>query len=194
MNITSILTDLRQRNIVVRVKGNDLSVVAGKGVLSPETRAILVNHKQAIVSYLRRLEQKEVNEIQVVDRRAHVPLSSGQQRLWFLAQLGPASSAYVIPAAVRIYGPLQRSLLKRVLNKIVDRHEVLRTVFKTEDGEPRQVILNKMAVPLPFIDLKHDSPADQETKLAECIRNEMSKPFDLSEGPLLRAVILQLRK
>ena len=58
MNITSILTDLRQRNIVVRVKGNDLSVVAEKGVLSPETRTILVNHKQAIVRYLRRLEQK----------------------------------------------------------------------------------------------------------------------------------------
>ena len=57
MNITSILTDLRQRNIIVRVKGNDLSVVAEKGALSPEIREILANHKQAIVSYLRRLEQ-----------------------------------------------------------------------------------------------------------------------------------------
>src|SRR5258708_4989714 len=173
MNITSILTDLRQRNIIVRVKGNDLFVVADKGVLSPETREILVNHKQAIVSYLQRLEQREVSEIQVVDRSSHAPLSSGQQRLWFLAQMEPASSAYVVPAAVRIYGPLQRSLLNRALNKIVDRHEVLRTVFKTEDGEPRQVILNEMAVPLAFVDLRHDSPADQETKLEECIRSDM---------------------
>ncbi len=67
MNITNILTDLRKRDIVVRVKGNDLSVVAEKGVLSPETMAMLANHKRSIMSYLRRLEQKEVGEIEVVE-------------------------------------------------------------------------------------------------------------------------------
>lgn len=192
MSITSILNDLRQRNIMIRVKGNDLSIVAEKGALSPETRTILASHKQAIVNYLRQLEQNGDREIQVVDRSLRLPLSSGQQRLWFLAQLEPASSAYVIPAAVRIYGSLQPFLLHQALCKIVDRHEVLRTVFKIEGGEPVQVILNEMAVPFSLIDLRHDSPANQETQMEERIRCEMSKPFDLSEGPLLRAVLLQL--
>ncbi len=193
MNIKSVLTHLRQSNIMVRVKGNDLSVVAEKGVLSPETKAMLANHKQAIVSYLRELQQTEASEIQIVDRSSPLPLSSGQQRLWFLAQLEPASSAYVIPVAVRIDGSLQPSLLKQALGKIIDRHEVLRTVFKTEDeGEPRQVILNEIAVPFLVVDLRRNSPADQEIKLEECVRREMSKPFNLSGGPLLRAVVLQL--
>jgi amino acid adenylation domain-containing protein len=192
MNITNILTDLRKRDIIVRVKGNDLSVVAEKGVLTPETMAILANHKGGIMSYLRRLEQKEAGEIEVVDRGLDLPLSPGQERLWSGAQLEPASSAYVIPAAVRIYGPLQHSLLNQALNRIVDRHEVLRTVFRSEDGKLRQVILNEMAVPFSFIDLRHNSPAEQRTKLEERIRSEMNKPFDLSEGPLLRAMILQL--
>jgi amino acid adenylation domain-containing protein len=192
MNIKSILTQLRQRDIVVRLKGNDLSVVAEKGVLSPETKAMLADHKQAIVNYLRELQQDETSEIQIVDRSSPLPLSSGQQRLWFLAQLEPESSAYVIPAAVRIDGPLQLSLLNHALTKIIERHEVLRTVFKTEDDQPRLAILNEIAVPLVAVDLRRNSLADQEIKLEECIRCEMSKPFNLSEGPLLRAVVVQL--
>ncbi|MBZ5508005.1 MAG: amino acid adenylation domain-containing protein [Acidobacteriia bacterium] len=192
MNIKTILTQLRQRDIMVRLKGNDLSVVAEKGVLSPETKAMLANHKQAIVSYLRELQQDEASEIQIVDRSLPLPLSSGQQRMWFLAQLEPESSAYVIPAAVRINGALQPTLLSQALGKIIDRHEVLRTVFKTEDDQPRLVILNEIAVPFVVVDLRCDSLADPEIKLEEYIRCEMSKPFKLSEGPLLRAVVVQL--
>ena len=192
MNINSILTHLRQRDVMVRLKGNDLSVVAERGVLSPETKIMLANHKQAIVNYLRKLQQAETSEIQIVDRRSPLPLSSGQQRLWFLAQMEPESSAYVIPAAVRIDGPLQLALLKQALDKIIDRHEVLRTVFKTEDDEPKQVILNEIAVPFLVVDLQCHSLADQEIKLEECIRCEISKPFNLSEGSLLRAVVVQL--
>jgi amino acid adenylation domain-containing protein len=192
VDIKNILADLRQRNILVRLKGDDLAVVAEKGALSPEIKAMLASHKQALLSYFRRLEQTEASEIQVVDRSSRLPLSSGQQRLWFLTQLEPASSAYVVPAAVRIAGPLQPELLSLAFEKIADRHEVLRTVFKTENGEPRQVILSKMAVPLSLIDLRHDSPADQQARLEECIRCEIDKPFDLSAGPLLRGVILQL--
>ena len=144
MNIKNILTDLRQSEITVRLIGNDLSVVAESGVLSPETKAMVAEHKQAIVNYLRELRDSDSREIHRAHRNLPLPLSSGQQRLWFLAQLEPESSAYVIPAAVRIEGALQPWLLKQALDKIVERHEVLRTVFKTEDSEPWQVITNEI--------------------------------------------------
>ena len=192
MNINSILNYLRQREIVVRLKGNDLSVVAGKGVLSPEAKAMLAEHKPAIVRYLRELQPSESREIHGVDRSLPLPLSSGQQRLWFLAQLEPESSAYVIPAAVRIQGPLQPGLLQQALGKIVARHEILRTVFRDEEGDPRQVILKEIVVPFSVVDLQCHSLADQEIKLEECICCEMNKPFYLSEGALLRAVLVQL--
>src|SRR4051794_39553330 len=114
MSISSILSELREREIVVRLKGDDLSVVADKGALSRETRAMLSRNKQAIVSYLRELQRVgKGSEIAVVDRSKPLPLSSGQQRLWFLAQLEPESSAYVVPTAVRIQGPLQVPLLQQ---------------------------------------------------------------------------------
>src|SRR5580765_1053115 len=192
MNISHILAELRQRNIIVRMKGEDLSVVAGKGALSAELRAMLVSHKAAIVNYLQQLQQDDEPGIQPADRGLPVPLSSGQQRMWFLAQLEPNSAAYVIPAAVRLDGPLQPALLSHAIDEIVHRHEVLRTVFKSENGPPRQVILSEMAVPFSFADLRHKSPADQNWELDDCIRRTLREPFDLSAGPLLRAALLQL--
>src|ERR1700761_9337080 len=175
MSISRLLSELREREIVVRLKGEDLSVVAGKGELSRETRAMLSENKQAIVSYLRELQKvgKE-KEIAVVDRSKPLPLSSGQQRLWFLAQLEPESSAYVVPTAVRIQGRLQVRLLEQALRKIVERHEVLRTVFRGEEGEPRQVVLKEIEVPFSVVDLRGSTAEEQERQLEECLRGEMS--------------------
>src|SRR6476646_4076917 len=108
MSVTHILADLRQRNITVRVKGDGLSVMADKGALSPEVKEILVAHKQEIVRYLQQLEEGVTAEIAAVgNRTSRLPLSFGQQRLWFLALLEPDSSAYLIPGAVTIEGPLE---------------------------------------------------------------------------------------
>ena len=67
-------------------------------------------------------------------------LSYAQQRLWFIDQMEPGSAAYNIPSAVRLRGRLDEEALRRSLNEIVSRHEVLRTSFPSGDGEPRQEI------------------------------------------------------
>ena len=69
-----------------------------------------------------------------------LPLSFAQQRLWFLDQLAPNNPFYNSPRAVRLEGRLDLDVLERVINEIVRRHEVLRTRFEVEDGEPVQVI------------------------------------------------------
>src|SRR5262249_21318173 len=68
------------------------------------------------------------------------PLSFAQQRMWFIDQLIPNSPLYNIPHAARLEGGLDLDVLERVINEIVRRHEVLRTRFEVEDGEPVQVI------------------------------------------------------
>src|SRR6185437_8155429 len=80
--------------------------------------------------------------ISAADRTQSLPLSWAQQRLWFLAQLHPAASlAYHMPAALQLRGSLDRAALQATLNRIVARHEILRTTFiKTADGTPVQVI------------------------------------------------------
>ncbi|MEM7584609.1 MAG: condensation domain-containing protein, partial [Acidobacteriota bacterium] len=72
--------------------------------------------------------------------RSAFPLSSGQRRLWFLEQLEPGRTAYNMPAMVRLRGRLEVEVLRRALDEIFRRHEILRARFADERGEPRQII------------------------------------------------------
>ena len=85
------------------------------------------------------------------------PLTFAQQRLWFLDQLQPGNSSYSVPWSIRIEGKLDVAALDRSLNEIVRRHEVLRTTFSVENGEPVQVVHESMRLNLPVLDIS-DSP------------------------------------
>jgi amino acid adenylation domain-containing protein len=119
------------------------------------------------------------------------PLSFAQQRLWFLAQLDPASSVYNIPAAVRLRGALDVLALRRALSKIVRRHETLRTTFRLEGDEPRQVVGEAAEVPLPSVDLRGLGPG-AEGEAQRLALEEAARPFDLQAGPVFRALLLRL--
>ena len=120
------------------------------------------------------------------------PLSYAQRRLWFLDQLHPGSPLYNIPAAVRLRGKLDIDVLERSLEEIIRRHEVLRTVFHVVDGEPVQIAQPAAPFTLPVIDLADMDEAAREAEARRLIREESQRPFDLSRGPLLRAVLLKL--
>src|ERR1700737_5009936 len=81
------------------------------------------------------------------------PASFGQQRLWFLDQLEPGTAAYNMARAFRITGPLDTRVLTRAFESIVRRHESLRTVFDSVDGEARQIVLSDIEVQIPVVDL-----------------------------------------
>jgi amino acid adenylation domain-containing protein/non-ribosomal peptide synthase protein (TIGR01720 family) len=132
--------------------------------------------------------------ILAVARDGELPLSFGQQRLWFLDQLEPGSPLYNIPDAVRLTGPLNVDALRRGLHEIVRRHEVLRTTFVTVDGRPRQVIApaDASGVTPEIVDLRAASEADREEEAQRLAGAEARAPFDLTRGPLLRAKLLQL--
>ncbi|WP_154586066.1 condensation domain-containing protein, partial [Burkholderia pseudomallei] len=91
-----------------------------------------------------------------------IALSLAQQRLWFLTQLEGVSEAYHMSGAVRLDGPLNREVLQRALNRIVMRHEALRTCFVREEGEPIQVIQPHADLTVSYHDLRE----------AESIRHE----------------------
>src|SRR5215472_15773346 len=81
-----------------------------------------------------------VGTIPRAERSEALPLSFAQQRLWFLAQLEGVSRTYHISGGFRLAGALDREVLRRALDRIVQRHEALRTTFRVVDGEPVQRI------------------------------------------------------
>ena len=123
---------------------------------------------------------------------ARVLLSPAQERLWFLWSMDPASTAYTIACTVRFEGALDQARLVRALNDIVARHEPLRTTFASHDGRAAQVIHDVQEVLVAVEDLRRCSAADRAMRAAARIQGELARPFDLANGPLLRAVLVQL--
>ncbi|AFE10580.1 Long-chain-fatty-acid--CoA ligase [Corallococcus coralloides DSM 2259] len=127
-----------------------------------------------------------------VSREAALPLSFAQQRLWFLDRLEPGSPLYNVPAAVRLSGALDVGVLERCFAEILRRHEVLRTTFPVSRQTPVQEIHTEGRLPLEVRDL---NALDESRRHAEVLRlaeEEARKPFDLSQGPLVRGVLLKL--
>jgi amino acid adenylation domain-containing protein len=118
--------------------------------------------------------------------------SFAQQRLWFLDQLEPGSAFYNMPAAVRLNGTINMEALERSLNEVVRRHEVLRTTFATVDGQPFQIIAPTLNLPLAVTDLRAIPLARREEEAQRLSKAEAQQPFDLAQGPLLRARLLRL--
>nr|WP_194817280.1 non-ribosomal peptide synthase/polyketide synthase [Nocardia sp. XZ_19_385] len=120
-------------------------------------------------------------------RPERIPLSLAQQRMWFLNQFDGESAAYNIPMAVRLTGALDVAALGRAIADLIDRHEVLRTVYpKTEDG-PVQVIL-PAAQAVPELDVRTLAASELEAAVVAL----MSAPFDVTAEVPLRVGLFQL--
>ncbi|MDX3229223.1 non-ribosomal peptide synthetase [Streptomyces sp. ME19-01-6] len=155
-------------------------------------RALPAKRQRAVRALLEK-QGVDLSLLDVIPRAARpadglVPLSFTQQRLWFLAQLdgADAASAYNLPGATRLSGPLDRQALIRALEEVVRRHEALRTRFVVRDGVPYQHIGDGGNFTVGVADL--DDPA----RLSRIVEQEAVTPFDLERGPLIRARLLRL--
>ncbi|MEA2692845.1 MAG: hypothetical protein QOJ16_2232, partial [Acidobacteriota bacterium] len=124
-------------------------------------------------------------------RKAELPLSFSQQRLWFLEQLEPGTAFYNIPVAVRAEGPLAIPILARTLAEVVRRQEALRTTFGESEGRPFQRIGPVPARVLALVDLSPLPARSGEAELDRLVALEARRPFDLARGPLLRSTLLR---
>ncbi|MET0649250.1 MAG: condensation domain-containing protein, partial [Pyrinomonadaceae bacterium] len=125
-------------------------------------------------------------------RSGPLPLSFAQQRLWFLDRLSPEAASYNVPVAYRIEGRLDVDALERSLNRIVERHEVLRTTIALAAGEPVQVISPHARLTLQLTDLGAAPPSERQARARAEVEEEGGRPFDLGAGPVIRARLLRL--
>ncbi|HAV77681.1 MAG TPA: hypothetical protein DCX53_10050, partial [Anaerolineae bacterium] len=130
------------------------------------------------------------NEIQLVispDTPSENPLSYGQQALWFLHQLLPEEISFNVSGAVRILGDLDVPALERAFKQLVNRHELLRSTFHVVNGEPVQRV-NEATSGFFIIE---DASRWKEEELRENLAINAHRPFDLENGPVMRAILFQ---
>ncbi|MEH2026360.1 non-ribosomal peptide synthetase [Nostoc sp.] len=130
--------------------------------------------------------------IQSIGRDDDLPLSFGQERLWFLNELVPNHAFYNVSEAFRLRGVLNSTILEQSLNEIINRHEILRTTYSSLKGQPIQVIHSTFPIKLLVVNLQGLSPDDRESQVRQIILEEAQRPFDLVQGTLLRTTLLQL--
>ncbi len=128
-----------------------------------------------------------------VDRRAEMPLSPAQQRLWLVDRLAGGDAAYAMAGVLDLTGDLDPVALETALNAVVARHEVLRTRYpEDDDGDPVARIAPALSVTVPVEDLSGLPPEERDACALALEEEEARTPFDLAAGPLLRARILTL--
>ncbi len=144
--------------------------------------------RQALIA--RRLRARQTAPAARITPRpsgAEVPLSYAQERVWFMDQLAPGEAAYHIAVPLRVRGPLDVDALRAALTGLAERHESQRTRFPADaDGRPTVVVADTADVPLTVVDAPDEAAAQALVEAAA------AEPFDLANGPLLRALLIRL--
>ncbi len=155
--------------------------------LSPEQRELLELRLQQ-----KSLKIKKNKSILPRNNSNNLSLSIIQERLWFLHQLQPESPLYNESALFAITGHLNSDALVKSINEIIQRHEILRTAFQNLDGQTQQIISSKLTVTLPIINIEKYLD-EQEKIIKKIITEQSSQPFDLTQVPLLRGMLIRLK-
>ena len=119
------------------------------------------------------------------------PCSFAQRRLWFLNRLITGEHVYNVVAAVRFRRAIDRHILQRSIDALVDRHESLRTTFGERDGEPVQASADTLPIAVDLHDLSTFGTRAL-ARAVEIAEAQARAPFDLAAGPLVRVALLRL--
>ena len=119
------------------------------------------------------------------------PISFAQERIWFVEQLQPGTTAYLISVAVRLRGPLDVDALRLALDDLAQRHDSLRMCFpSTQDGRAQVRVRERVSIPLRVVDLEGVPERQAQVRVRE-LRAEQNVPFDLTDAPLARALLVR---
>ncbi len=151
--------------------------------------------RQQLLAKLRRGEVQVSNGLAepMISRApaVQVPLSPGQEQIWFHHQLAGSVPIYNESVTIHKHGPLDRSVLGRCLNEIVQRHEIWRSAFPMIDGKPVQRVEANVRVPLPFVDLSQLPAQERDAEAVRIASEDARRPFDLNVAPAFRVRLVR---
>lgn len=191
-NIVGLLKDLERQGVTLALNGQgQLVSQSAKEAVTPAIGQRIREQRDAIVRCLtaRQAFERPI-EPQGLDEG---PLSSSQSGLWFIEQYEERSHLYNMPVYFRLTGELDVEALDFAFDAVIARHASLRTVFlRDEQGRARQRILPHRPFRLERVDLSVLPPEAREQAVAEQVRREIERPFDIERGALTRVRLLRL--
>ncbi|WP_424097233.1 SDR family NAD(P)-dependent oxidoreductase [Moorena producens] len=194
MNLKQVLYQISSQGIKMWAEGDQLKINAPKGALTAEIRDIISQNKTEL---LQLLQEKSHNfsaqsiPLISVNRKEDFTLSYQQERLWSVTQLITDSAALNISQTIRFEGLIDIKVLQESLNKIVSRHEILRTSFALKEGSLVQVPLPELDISISVEYYPGLSTNEITAVIEENVAQESLKNFDLSQAPLFSFKLLQ---
>ena len=184
-----LLERLRAADIRLSLDGDRLRVSAPKGAMTAALRAAVAESKQELVAALR--TSADAGEgpgprhvIRRIPRDGPLPLSSVQQRLWFIDRMGAGDVSDNVGGAFRIRGRLDADAFRRAIEQLVHRHESLRTRICEHDGAPSIEIADAAGASLEEIDVSHLSAQARDEDAFHLVGERLRARFDVANGPL----------
>ena len=154
--------------------------------LSPEKRALL---ERAMLA--KRAHRGGDSRIPRRNPNDPAPLSFPQQRLWFFDRLEPGNTTYNACVAMELNGPLNVEALCTAFKYVVQRHEVIRTVYPDREGKPYQSVLEEWSLDFEFVDISQLPSDDRVAAFADLVADRPRKPYDLSKDLTMRILVVR---
>ena len=183
------LRTLRGLGVELRAQDGKLLLTAPAGVVTPAMQDELRRRKADLLLLL-------AAEDASGEERCS-PLTFAQQRLWLIDRFAPETIAYNIPQSWTIESDVDVEIFRRALDQLAERHAALRTRIEVRHGEPVQVVMKRVQIPLQWTDLVMEPVGDASPKYSEdevkaWLVREGREPFALDHAPLIRFHIFRL--
>ena len=190
------LSQLIKENIRISLIDGELSVKVPKTGVDNAIIEEIKSKKKDLIAYLSDLKKNDDTNSVVINKVAEhtdYQLSNAQHRLWILNQFKDQAPAYNIFTQIPLHGLYDVACFERSLFSVIERHEILRTVFRELDtGEVRQFVLSTDELGFVFDYQDFRGFDDPEVSGTSYMQEDFYKPFDLEKGPLLRVSLLQI--
>lgn len=148
--------------------------------------------KRELLRQLSNQTRQQAQRIPRGPRPERIPLSYGQRRLWIIDQFSPGMTAYQLPVGLWLQGEPDREALRRAIQGLMDRHEIMRTVYGQHDGEPYQRILPHAVAPWNELQAHGDTAEARKADALAQAEAEIGRPFDLARDTPLRAALIRI--
>ena len=199
MSISALIRKSADHGVLLYLEGDNLKFKLTVKLFPAELKKEILINKPEIIDFLTFQSNGTdvpITDIPVLTERKNLLASFAQQRLWFIDKLRGGSSEYNMPIAFNVVGQLDLSILNRVFNTIVERHEVLRTVLIERGDTLEQDIRSKQqySFKVNVIDLTEYLEATQNQLIEKLVQEDSTKPFNLAKDLMLRVSYLKTAK